>query len=815
MTKANTFKKFFEEVPTQTGSSNEFVDAFKSAKKPEDTSKVEDLKTQKASKVTPEVTPEVTSQVAKASEDPKSPKVSNIATSTKPQTAASIFKKLSSLESDKKKLALKDVVKVIQSNGAKWVKEIMSKRKMVEEFAPDDPMAFKNFKYTSQKPIKLAIAKDKQLLSAWEKADRTTQNTIADYVVTNALKEFDKEKGKDYWADTDQVPMYNKPRATGRETISAQNKSPEEQSIFDKLSGAASDFKSGFNDPMAAADSLAKKVLGNRVIKKQSGGTISSDASIGNASTIDNEVAGVKNTNAAPTNVQKAQEEPKDVPKSKKTPKAHNTNPKAKKTTKSNLQQTNSTQEDQIKNTVFGILKNDEAGKKITNIKNLETIAHGAANRKTAHEIVLDLKKDNNGTFEVTNDIRHLIGKALGEVGRQQDTSQLSENKKMLKQIVNESFYMKEEASDEMKDTKEPEPGDIVWYVDLDKLEKLFKDPKTNLQGKVRFNKFKVEFMDINKKDVMKSGEPLKEHVKNLFYEADEAQGNVAGIKNPSNQEAPTNDNSQQINNEQPKFKKTDKNDEKFFDKGAGTAKVIYVEGPEKGKEFVVKIKDLELSVDLMVQLMQFAYYQGDLNSEKAGGKYRKNIAKILYNLKNKKPINSEVPDDQLDIIMTQDVFKRVLKGDYSHADIDIENNPEALKVVSKANKDLQNIELNKEPNAKTLHLQLLNFNDEQKKQICKSVANNKPLTKKYVLDNKVATNTYDNVPSDQVTRVNYAKGMNWFKVGGMIVGTLDRLVTGKLLSTMLNGLSDWLGSTAKRIGDMAGTHDVSKRSNF
>jgi hypothetical protein len=90
----------------------------------------------------------------------------------------------------------------------------------------------------------------------------------------------------------------------------------------------------------------------------------------------------------------------------------------------------NGGQEESIKNNVMNVLQNDEAGKKVAhgNPKNLETIANGAANRRNAQEIVDDLRKVNGGTFTVSDDIKHVIGKALGEVGRAQDTSGLTES---------------------------------------------------------------------------------------------------------------------------------------------------------------------------------------------------------------------------------------------------------------------------------------------------------------------------------------------------------------------------------------------------
>jgi len=95
-----------------------------------------------------------------------------------------------------------------------------------------------------------------------------------------------------------------------------------------------------------------------------------------------------------------------------------------------------------IINNISSVLNKDAGASKLGE-KNISVIAKGAAAGKTAEQIVKDLIKL-NGTFEVTNDAKHAIGKALGEVGRQQNTGALTESETLLLKksldIINEYF---------------------------------------------------------------------------------------------------------------------------------------------------------------------------------------------------------------------------------------------------------------------------------------------------------------------------------------------------------------------------------------
>jgi vacuolar-type H+-ATPase subunit H len=91
-------------------------------------------------------------------------------------------------------------------------------------------------------------------------------------------------------------------------------------------------------------------------------------------------------------------------------------------------QQVQTPPEDKTEQNVLNKLKNDEGSAKLGE-ENNKIIANGAANGKSAEQILADLRK-NDKTFAVTDDVRHAIGLALGLVNRQENTAPLKENKK-------------------------------------------------------------------------------------------------------------------------------------------------------------------------------------------------------------------------------------------------------------------------------------------------------------------------------------------------------------------------------------------------
>lgn len=72
--------------------------------------------------------------------------------------------------------------------------------------------------------------------------------------------------------------------------------------------------------------------------------------------------------------------------------------------------------------------KDPGAGKLSKEVNDL--IAKAAVSGKNAEQIRMEIKNQ-NADFKVTDDVRHAIGKALGEVGRQEDVSKLKESRKL------------------------------------------------------------------------------------------------------------------------------------------------------------------------------------------------------------------------------------------------------------------------------------------------------------------------------------------------------------------------------------------------
>jgi hypothetical protein len=551
--------------------------------------------------------------------------------------------------------------------------------------------------------------------------------------------------------------------------------------MFDKLKGAVKDVKSGMDDPLAAAGEVAQK-LSPKKITKRSGGSVSADASVtsGSANTGSEDDA-EDGTSPDESIVKPVASGTSPAPTKGATPAPAPGTPPA-----SGTPPATDEKAEGVKKNILGVLQNDEAGKKVQtgNPKNLETIAHGAAYRRNAQEIVDDLRAANGGTFEVTNDVRHVIGKALGEAGRSQDTSTLKESK--LRNIIRESFYMKEADNDSMSDSKTPVPGDMVWWVDTKALTELFKTPE-KLTGKIKYNKFKVEFVDLNKEDAPPK-EELTEHIKSLFYEAEEVTSIDTSEDTPK-------DTPEDV--EKPKdTSKPDKKSEKMFDAATGSAKVTYLEGPEKGKQVIVKLTDLEIDADLMTDLIKFGYYQADINNEKADTKYKKIIALSLYQIKHTGAKLEDIPPDELSALLVSEDVKAIIRGDFSK----LEAHPDIKKIAVKAVTDIHNME--KTPNSKTLRIQKIEFDKAQKISIMKGILANKPLTKKFVLDSHKITKDFEKIPDSHVSKVNYGKGFNWFKIGGMVLGTMKYVLTGKFLKDIASKLQ----GAADSIQQLSGT---------
>lgn len=727
---------------------------------------------------------------------------------SKPQTADAIFKKMAALEPDKKKSALQDVVKVIQANGLKWVKDLMTKRKMVEDFAPNDPMAFKNFKYNSHKTIRSAISKDKNLSAAWDKADRNAKNTIADFVVTNALKEFDKQKGQTYWSNT--PTEVDKPKdATGQssssETLSAQEKPPEEKKgVFDKIKTAYKDVKAGYQDPSAVASDIAKQLSPADTIKN-GGGKISATTSQDGVSQDDSTEDDAEDTPTPPVaNTPKAK-----APKAPKVKKVKPTAPVAPTPTPAastppvspptadptpTAPVTVDPQKEAKKQQLSATLKQDPVGQKLAQ-KDLDSISQGVTDGKKAQDIVNDLRTAYGGNYTVTDDIKHIIGKAIGEANPGQpveDTSKLTES---TKKLIYESFFMAEaENPDVMSNNKEAAPNDLVMYYDAKDLPKLLKDP-AKTKDKVKYNKLKVEIVSNDATDSTPEVQPaevLKEHIASLFYEEDPV---VADTASEPSTDAPVETPEEPQQPKQPEVKTENV--------PGDSVKIKFLEGKETGKMMVVKIKDLELSKDLIVEFVKIGFYVGDLNAQKADQVFKNKLAEVSYNAKNKKPITTKVDPAQLKGILISPEFKALLKGDFDQ----FEGNQEAIKAATDLVSKINETNQSKQQNVKTVHIQKINLDNADKIAIANSVTHNKPITKAYatsswkgkIQDPKNAA-SFDNIPAGLVSKVNYAKSFEWFKAAGAVLGTIAGIANGisKFAGFMKNNAGSQTSSNIK-----------------
>jgi hypothetical protein len=747
-------------------------------------------------------------EAPKANDPPKAVEAPKATETPKATTADAIFGKIYKLEAAQKKAALQDLVKIVQTKGAAWAKEIMAKRKMLEEGLDlETAKQYQGFKARSRQTVQNAISKDKKLMSAWPK-DPSTQNIIVGYVIQNALKDFDKTKGQTYWpTEKPNAPTKDQPKtdanqeqqpslAKNAEVQSAQEKPNTEKNFFDKMMGAAKDFKAGYDNPGEVAADLARKASPTKVTK-HGGGVVASDT-----------VSSIPQSAGTPSKPQQTQPA---APKAKKV-----TNPKTKPDQSAAQENPTPSAEpapktDEVKNKVLSTLQNDEGGKKLQqgNPKNLEVISSGAASGKKAEDILNDLRAANGGNFDVTDDVKHVIGKALGEVGREQDTSTLKESR--LRSVVKESFFMAEaEGNDAMSNDKTPTPGDMVWFISTKLLEAKFKDINS-LTEQIRYNKLKVKFVDLNAEEKKSDGvAPLKEHFKSLFYEKDMAATEVEAQPNAETQTNDT-ETQDQPNPDQEKQDQTDKkpNDAdknkkppKYFDAANGTAKIEYLEGSEKGKQIIVKLKDLEMTAELGIEIMQFGYYQSNVSGEKAIDVHKKDIAKIIYNAENNQPLDTKVDDAKLTTILAGEKLKSAMNNKVDKLKL----SPEAKTKIAEKVKSINELKDANAENAKTMHIQLVNFDNAQKRTICKNIVANKPLTKKFVIDSKKTTNLYADVPTTHVSRVNYAKGLNWFKVGGMTFGILDGILSGTFLTKTLGKLATKLQSMADTWKGLAGS---------
>ena len=73
-------------------------------------------------------------------------------------------------------------------------------------------------------------------------------------------------------------------------------------------------------------------------------------------------------------------------------------------------------------------------------------------------------------------------------------------------------------------------------------------------------------------------------------------------------------------------------------------------------------------------------------------------------------------------------------------------------------------------------------------------------------------TDKFADVPSNLVSRVNYAKGFSFWKGVGMTIGIVDGLLGGKFMTKILGGIANKLQGMADTWGALSGTKS---KSNF
>jgi hypothetical protein len=394
------------------------------------------------------------------------------------------------------------------------------------------------------------------------------------------------------------------------------------------------------------------------------------------------------------------------------------------------------------------------------------------------------------------------ITKVIGPKSMVDKKTKKKKIKSKIKKVVSESFYMKEaEDSETMSTSKDATPGDMVWYVDTETLLNKLKKPE-QLEGKIKIDKYHVKFVDMNapKDNNIKE---LKEHISSLFYEAAE------DLNAPTSTPDSTSEDPKQIEDPKPPIDtKDNKLPPKYIDEKNGTAKVVYTDGPEKGKEVVVKLVDLILDRATITECIQFGYYQADRNVEKATTIYENKIAQICSNLKSGSPLNTKVNADAIQKEKTDVMYTKVMGNTALRKALEEKaSSPqfeEAIKEIVDIKAQIEDTKEAKSSGTKMMHIQLVNFDGNTKAKIIDNSINNKPLTKAFVISKGKPQNKFKDVESKLVSKVNYAKGFAWLKAVGASFKVVDGILSGRFVKNILGGLNDYLqqaGDTWSKMG--------------
>jgi hypothetical protein len=412
---------------------------------------------------------------------------------------------------------------------------------------------------------------------------------------------------------------------------------------------------------------------------------------------------------------------------------------------------------------------------------------------------ISDVKAGFNDPISVVDDVfkkisppkkEKVVGGDIPSIDPITPSTSTKKPKSSVKKTVHEAFYMLEaESSDIMSPSKDAIPGDMVWYVEMESLTKKISRPE-QLEGKIKFNDYNVKFVGPDEGKTK-----LKEKVVTLFYEDIPLSGDTNSIKND-----PTD-----INKEDPTKKS---NPDKLIDEKAGTANVMYTDGPEKGKIVIAKVADLVLNRSLIVECIQFGYYQANRNIEKATEIYENKIAQICSNLKKDKPLNTKVSDSDIKKEKTDVMYTKVLGNTALRASLSEKSKSkyfeEAVDQISNLKSQIESSKEAKTSGTKIMHIQLVDFNDNVKEKIITNSISNKPLTKEFVVSNGKPQKKFKDVDSKLVTKVNYSKGFNWLKAAGASLKFIDGLLSGRFLKKILGGLNDYLqqaGDTWSKMG--------------
>jgi hypothetical protein len=212
------------------------------------------------------------------------------------------------------------------------------------------------------------------------------------------------------------------------------------------------------------------------------------------------------------------------------------------------------------------------------------------------------------------------------------------------------------------------------------------------------------------------------------------------------------------------------------------------------------------LSRDLIIELAQFGFYQADFNGQKADTKYKNKLAELVYNVQKKQPLDTKVSPNNLKEILTSNDFNALQNGNYDK--FEINKNPEAKKKAAEFVGTLQGFKASKQSNSKMVRVQKINFNNADKVAIVTGVTSNKPLTKDSVIKKYKSkiTDEFKNIEYDRLSKVNYAKGFNWWKALGMTLAVLNNLAHGKILKDFSKALQSYADS----IHELSGGHKVS-----